>query len=107
VPVHAERRAARGYNQAELIAYALGSRFDLPVVDALVRSHATIRQHRLNRSARLANLRGAITPAARVPSVAILVDDIVTTSATLEACASALQLAGCDAVYGVAVAREV
>jgi ComF family protein len=107
VPIHAERRAARGYNQAELLAVELGRRLELPLARSLERSHATVKQHRLNRGARLANLRGAFVAAGRMPRVAIVVDDIITTSATLEACAATLVAAGCQEVYGVAVAREV
>jgi ComF family protein len=107
VPVHAERRAERGYNQAELLARELGRHSELAVLDALQRTHPTTKQHRLDRVARLANLRGAFAARGPVPSVAILVDDIITTSATLEACAGALAEAGCEAVYAVAVAREV
>lgn len=107
VPIHGERRAVRGYNQAQLIAAALGRHTGHPVAEVLVRRHATTKQHRLNRSARLANLRDAFAVSGSVPAVAIVVDDIITTSATLEACAAALTTAGCEAVYGVAVAREV
>jgi ComF family protein len=104
VPVHAERRRERGYNQAELIARALG-----PSQPILERVRPTTKQHRLDRAARLANLRGAFRVASgvSVPSVAVLVDDIITTTATLEACASVLREAGVEAVYGFAVAREV
>ncbi len=107
IPVHAERLADRGYNQAELIARALGRSRRLPVACALARQVPTTKQHRLNRAARLLNLRGAFVATERAPPVAILVDDIITTTATLEACASVLHDAGCQAVYGVAVAREV
>ena len=107
VPVHAERLAERGYNQAELIANALGRKSRLRVASVLSRQRPTTKQHRLNRVARLQNLRGAFVATGRAPPVAILVDDIITTTATLEACASVLHDAGCRAVYGVAVAREV
>ena len=107
VPIHAERRTSRGYNQAELIAAGLGSRSGMRVANVLARSQATVKQHRLNRTARLANLRGAFEVVGRAPVVAIVVDDIITTSATLEACASTLVAAGCRDVYGIAVAREV
>jgi ComF family protein len=107
VPVHAERLAARGYDQAALLAAALGRECRMPVVPALVRVRATTKQHRLDRGARLRNLRGAFAVAGRAPPVAILVDDIITTTATLEACAGVLHEAGCGAVYGLAVAREV
>jgi ComF family protein len=103
-PVHPERRRERGYNQAELLARALG-----PTVLALERVRPTTKQHRLDRAARLANLRGAFraVPGAPVTPTVIVVDDIITTTATLEACASVLREAGVEAVYGFAVAREV
>ena len=109
VPVHIERRRSRGYNQAELLARQLARLGELPTADVLVRARPTTKQHRLNRAARLQNLRGAFATKAGavVPAVAILVDDIITTTATLEACASVLLGAGCQAVYGFAVAREV
>jgi predicted amidophosphoribosyltransferase len=69
----------------------------------------TERQHRLDRAGRLRNLRDAIglrtTTAA--PAIAIVVDDILTTSATFEACASVLRSAGTREAYGFAIAREV
>jgi len=109
VPVHVERRRARGYNQAELLARRLGRGLALPVSDPLLRARPTTKQHRLNRAARLQNLRGAFVmrPGAAAPLTAILVDDIITTTATLEACASVLRGGGSQAVYGFAVAREV
>lgn len=109
VPVHGDRLRERGYNQAALLARALGSRLHLPVADVLVRERATTQQHRLDRAARLRNLHDAfaIRPGTRPPPVAILVDDILTTSATLEACATVLRDAGASRVLGFAVAREV
>jgi ComF family protein len=107
VPVHAERRRERGYNQAELVARALGRRASLATVLALRRVRPTTKQHRLDRAARLRNLRDAFAASGRAPPVAILVDDIITTAATLEACASVLREAGSREVYGFAVAREV
>ena len=86
---------------------ALGRPRRLPVASVLARQLPTTKQHRLNRAARLLNLRGAFVATERAPPVAILVDDIITTTATLEACASVLHDAGCQAVYGMAVAREV
>lgn len=109
VPVHAMRRRQRGYNQAELLAAHMGRLAGLPVLDLLERHRPTVRQHGLGRAARLQNLRGALAvrSAARVPDVAIVVDDILTTSATLEACAETLRRHGASRVYGFAVAREV
>jgi ComF family protein len=109
VPLHVERIRTRGYNQAMLLAASLARSRGLPVAELLVREHATERQHRLDRAARLRNLRNAISvrPDVPLPRVAIVVDDILTTSATLEACATVLRLAGVVEVYGFAIAREV
>lgn len=109
VPVHPDRRRERGYNQAALIAQWLGRGVGLPTCDLLVRTRATTRQHRLDRAGRLKNLRDAfrLVGGARPPPRVIVVDDILTTSATLEACAGVLRNAGCSSVYGFAVAREI
>ena len=109
VPLHEERRRIRGYNQAELIARGLSEASDGEIVDILVRKRPTTRQHRLDRASRLANLRGAFAIRERmsVPRTVILVDDIITTTATLEACAAVVRVAGATDVYGFSVAREV
>jgi ComF family protein len=109
VPIHPERLRERGYNQAALLAAALSRARRMPTADVLLRRRATTRQHRLDRAARLRNLRDAFTvrPDARAPPIVILVDDILTTSATLEACAAVLREAGATRVLGFAVAREV
>ena len=109
VPVHEARLRQRGYNQASLLARALGARAGLPVLEVLERRRATARQHGLGKAARLHNLRGAfaLRTGAAVPSGLILVDDILTTSATLEACAGVLRSAGAASVFGFAIAREV
>jgi ComF family protein len=109
VPVHIARRRERGYNQAALLAVELARLTHLPVTDVLLRPHPTTKQHRLDRAGRLRNLRGAFTlrEDARPPPALIVVDDILTTSATLEACASVLRAGGAEHVYGFAIAREV
>jgi ComF family protein len=109
VPVHATRQRQRGYNQAALLASALASTTGLRLLDILERRRSTARQHGLGKAARLHNLRGAfaLREGARSPPMVILVDDILTTSATLESCARVLREAGAAAVYGFAIAREV
>ena len=109
VPVHVTRARERGYNQALLLAGALGAARQLPVVELLTRPRATQRQHALDRTARLANLRSAFAASARraQPGRVIVVDDILTSGATMEACASVLRQAGVRLVYGFAIAREV
>ena len=109
VPVHEARRRQRGYNQAALLAFALGRETGLSVVDILERPRPTARQHGLGRAARLHNLRGAfaLRDGAWPPPRLILIDDILTTSATMESCALVLREAGAASVYGFAIAREV
>jgi ComF family protein len=115
VPVHAERERRRGYDQAALIAEVAGQRLGLPVARALERGRATIAQFELGRDERAANVAGAFRlrasgrGAARETVVGrwiLLVDDVVTTGATLAACAIALERAGALAVSAIAVARE-
>jgi len=115
VPVHAERERRRGYDQAALIAEVAGERLGLPVVRALERQRATIAQFELGRDERAANVDGAFrVRAGHASKVArsvagrwiLLVDDVVTTGATLAACAFALERAGALAVSAIAVARE-
>jgi ComF family protein len=111
VPVHEARRRERGYDQAELLARAAARHLRLPVHAALARERATVAQYRLDRSRRAANLSGAffVGPAARRTVAGrwmILVDDVVTTGATLGACAEALLGAGALAVSAITVARE-
>ncbi len=111
VPVHAARRAVRGYDQAELLARAAATPLGLPVLPALRRERATAPQFELDRSHRAANVRDAFAvdgshAAAVTGHWVVLVDDVATTGATLVACADALLAAGAVAVSALAVARE-
>ncbi len=109
IPLHPERERVRGYNQAALLTVALAQAAHLPWSNLLVRKRATTKQHHLDRAGRLRNLRGAfvVAPNARLPPAVILIDDILTTSATLDACASVLRGAGCERVFGFTIAREL
>ena len=111
IPVHAARRRERGFDQAELLAAAAARHLALPWSPALVRQRATAPQFRLDRQNRAANMVDAFAPAGgRVADIAgrwvVLVDDIVTTGATLSAAAATLLDAGAVAVSAVTVARE-
>lgn len=111
LPVHASRRRQRGYDQAELLAVAAGRRLGLPVVAAVDRSRATEAQYRLDRGHRAANVAGAFSvrpEAARRAAgrCVVLVDDVVTTGATLSSAADALLRAGAASVAAITVARE-
>ena len=117
VPASRDRVRERGYDQAALIARVAGGHLGLPVRDDLLeRSRVTAAQFDLDRAARAGNVsgafrirRGAELPAGPFPYGApwiVLVDDVLTTGATLAACASVLLDAGAVAVSAVTVARE-
>lgn len=113
VPLHPRRLASRRYNQAGLLAQALAAQAPVPLaIDLLRRTRATPSQGHMGARQRRENVRGAFAvhprAAARLRGVRVLlVDDVMTTGATLDACAAALIRAGAAAVDAVAVARVV
>jgi ComF family protein len=111
VPLHPARRRRRGFNQAEELARALARRLGLQVVDCLARSGAgaLATQVGLGREERLSGLEGSVRmrDGAPVPLRALLVDDVVTTGATLAECARALTDAGVADVAAIAYARTL
>ena len=113
VPVHAERARKRGYDQAALIAAVAGRELHLPMAPILERARATIAQFDLDRQHRATNVAGAFRLRSGASGAAplagrwvVLVDDVVTTGATLAACAGPLLRAGAIGVSAVTVARE-
>ena len=110
VPVHADRERARGYDQAALIAQVVARELALPFVPALERARATVAQFELDRDDRATNVAGAFRVRGAGRAVrgrwVLLVDDVVTTGATLAACGFELMHAGAAAVSAVTVARE-
>ncbi len=111
VPLHRQRQRQRGYNQAGLLARELGKLVGIPVVEgALKRVRATPPQARARRrEERRANVTRAFVCQERglEGRNLLLVDDVCTTGATLDACAQALKKAGAKAVFGLTLAREV
>jgi ComF family protein len=111
VPLSAERLRARGYNQSALLAAALAPRVGLAVWDdVLVRTRPTASQTRLTPAERLTNVAGAFRAAASAAprlrgAHLVLVDDVVTTAATLNACAAALVAGGARVVSFVTFGR--
>lgn len=113
VPVHRDRTAQRGYDQATLLTAAAARALDLPMLEALERWHATTAQFQLDRRARASNVDGAFrVRTSAMPTGGlegrwvVLVDDVMTTGATLAACATPLLDAGALAVSAVTMARE-
>jgi len=111
VPLHAARQAERGYNQAELIARPLARRLGLPMSSCLlVRTRPRPDKLRLSRKERWRIVRGAYSTrlGSQVDNLRVLlVDDVFTTGATLDACSRALKRAGAVAVLGLTAARVV
>lgn len=101
VPLHWRRHMWRGFNQSRMLADDLGGMLGgLPVAELLTRSRATPAQSGLPAASRGANVRGAFRcwrPACSVRHVT-LVDDVMTTGTTLDACARALKKAGIERV---------
>ena len=111
VPLAAERLRARGYNQSAVLAGGLAAHWRVPVWDdVLCRARSTAAQARLTRDERLGNVAGAFLaqPGARSRlrgRHVVLVDDVVTTAATLVACADALVAGGARIVSCVTFGR--
>jgi ComF family protein len=109
VPLHPERQRERGYNQSELLAERVSIACGLPILRAgLERVRATTKQARQSSvQARRENMRGAFAwRGGRLPRHILLVDDVLTTGATLAECAEALRAAGSVEVRALALARS-
>ena len=113
VPLHWLRLFSRRYNQAALLAQALGRRTEIPVVqDLLQRRRHTPPQGRLSAPARRRNVAGAfaVKPAHKdrlQDRRVLLIDDVLTTGATAAACARVLRRGGAKAVDVLVLARVV
>ena len=111
VPLHRERERERGYNQAALLSTPLAKKLRLPhKAVLLVRTRARPDKQVLSLEERWESVRGAFAtrPGSQVDNLRVLlVDDVLTTGATLDACARALRDAGAKSVIGLTVARAV
>jgi ComF family protein len=111
VPIHPKRLIERGYNQSSLLVQKLGKLVRLPVVDkSLIRQRHALPQTQTKTVAeRRNNVAGAFTCRdQRLKGRQILlIDDVATSGATLNACAEALKAAGATSVWGLTLAREI
>jgi predicted amidophosphoribosyltransferase len=111
VPVHESRRRERGFDQAQELAEVMAAALELPVARCLQRRQRTAALHDLGQAERARHTAGAFVAAPKATEAlpgrwVIVVDDIMTTGATLAGCAAALYEAGAGAVSGMSVARD-
>jgi predicted amidophosphoribosyltransferase len=107
VPVHPVHRRRRGLDHTAALARAVARRAGLPLARCLVRTGDPRPQVGRGRRARMHGPAGliAVRPDVTVPTDALLLDDVITTGATLAACATALRDAGCQQITPIAYAR--
>jgi len=109
VPMHPRRVRERGYNQSDLLAKELSCMIDLPIdSESLVRLRNTPSQISLGAEARRRNVQGSFyckNPTYHGKNM-LLIDDVCTTGATLNACAVSLKEAGAASVWGLTFSRE-
>lgn len=98
LPLHVKKQKKRGYNQAEVISEGISEQLKIPVLrDAVIRKSETGTQTRMNRMKRWENIGGkfeVVKSSAVNGKHVILVDDVITTGATLESCGSELLKTG-------------
>lgn len=108
VPLHPRKQRQRGYNQAEIVARAIQAAIPGVALSACLRRvRMTPSQTLLSRSERLQNMNGAFVVGRRLPEAAnlIVVDDVLTTGATLNAAVEALETAGWEAISAFTLAH--
>ncbi len=108
VPQNRKTHRKRGYNQTELIARELGKLLKLPVKSTLRRSEKGEKQVSLTKAARLNNARRLYSAKKlKLEGSCLIIDDVITTGATMKACCRLLRKMGCSEVYGAAIAKTI
>ena len=112
IPLHPRRLRERGYNQAEILARIIYSQIKKDndscqlETQALRRTRYTMAQARLNRSERLVNLKNAfVWSGVSAPKNILLIDDVLTTGATMQECARVLRASGAEQIWALTLAR--
>ena len=108
VPMHWFRQIHRGYNQAEILARLIGKRTGIPVINPLKRRRNNVRQATLDLDTRRRNVKDVFSPKGKTNLKGyhiVLVDDVLTTGATLDAATAALKEAGAAYVEVLTLAR--
>lgn len=109
VPLHPRRLREREFNQSAIIAERLSRSAGIPLLEPLMRQRYTTTQTLLDRKARRQNLRDAFILRKNVDVTdkdLLLIDDVLTTGSTLDACARVLLNAGAYSVHALTVARS-
>jgi competence protein ComFC len=110
VPLHPSRQRERGFNQAEIIAKSLSKEMHIPYQTLLQRNKKTVAQAKTSskeeRLTQLSNIFSLSSPTLDTQGkTVLLIDDVITTGATLNECAIVLKHSGCKAVHGLTVAH--
>jgi len=110
VPLDRARMRERGFNQSRLLARGIAKQLDIPLINAIKKISRTRHQNELSREERLINLRGAFKARKGIDlngKVIMLVDDIMTTGATLSECSKALRNSGVKEIRCLTLARGI
>lgn len=110
LPLHHRRFLERGFNQSQLLAGGLAKKFNWPVINNnLIRTHYTKHQTLLNHENRKKNISNAFTVSNQTAIIGqriLLIDDVVTTGASLNEAARVLRLAGAVKIWGLVLAKN-
>lgn len=107
VPMTKKKQKKRGYNQAKELAVHISKRTKVPLQNMLIKAKDTETQTKLTAAQRAANIKGAFTPG-EIPcgKHILLIDDVLTTGATVSECAKVLRKTGAETVRVLVYARD-